>query len=63
MLKQKSKESIGDSYDVMIEKYKLSKVKEDALTNLDDETLRMLTANNRHEIGKQTENLDIKQRA
>ena len=63
MLKQKSKESIGDSYDVVIEKYKLSKVKEDALTNLDDETLRMLTANNRHEIGQQTENLDIKQRA
>ena len=63
MLKQKSKESIGDSYDLMIEKYKLSKVKEDALTNLDDETLRMLTANNREEIGQRTENLDIKQRA
>jgi hypothetical protein len=63
MLKQKSKESIGDSYDLMIEKYKLSKVKEDALTNLDDETLRMLTANNREEIGQRTENLDTKQRA
>jgi hypothetical protein len=35
----------------MIEKYKLSKVKEDALTDLDDETLRMLSVNNRDELG------------
>lgn len=47
MLKQKSKNNSGDDYDLMIEKYKLSKVKEDALTNLDDETMRMLTVNNR----------------
>jgi hypothetical protein len=50
-----------DSYDTIVEKYKLSKCKEDALTYLDDDTLRVLAATSKEEIGQPSQNMQKQQ--
>jgi hypothetical protein len=55
-LAQKEHEVVNVSFEDIVDKYKLSKLKEDALTQLDDKSLKALSVQTREEV-KQLDDL------